>query len=88
MFAAPGQCPASEIPPLAEQALVEIQVPLSPALFSQVVEEVGLGVAGFDEVAVGLPSLTSGPKSIQNSGRVFSGKVCYCQPGTTLLCYT
>lgn len=32
IFAAPGQCPASDVPPTAEQSLVEMHSPVAPLL--------------------------------------------------------
>jgi hypothetical protein len=48
----PGQCPASDVPPLLEHVDVEIQVPETPALFVQVV-----GLVELLDAAGGLSTL-------------------------------
>lgn len=75
MLSAPGQWPASDLPPPLEHALVEMHVPVRPAFVLQVVAPAlvdGAGPALFVGEGVALLPLgggppTSGPNAVHPS---------------------
>jgi hypothetical protein len=85
IFAAPGQCPASDLPPAAEQSLVEMHSPLAPLLTVHAPELLGgfgvpevpglpggfgVGVGALGELLAGLVGApTSGP-NVQHGSKI------------------